>query len=131
MGLFNLFWDLRQDDRIRAAKTQADQTSYDLQSKQTQLEELRAAVDRLALVNQALWEIVRERVEMTDTDLQAKVDEIDRRDGAADGRLGMAAPACPRCRRPNAAGRTRCLYCGAPLTPAPARVTREPGEPTR
>jgi hypothetical protein len=38
----------------------------------------------------------------------------------------VAAPGCPRCRRPVAAGRATCLYCGEPL---PSELRRE-AEPT-
>lgn len=119
MGLFNLFWDLRQDDRIRAAETQAGHTQFGMQDIQRQLVELRAAIDRVALTNQAMWELVRERTELTDADLQAKVDDVDRRDGTADDRMAQPAVTCPRCRRPNAVARARCLYCGSQIAARP------------
>jgi hypothetical protein len=40
-------------------------------------------------------------------------------------------PACPRCQRPVAVARDRCLYCGAPLDPSlvPAAPSAEPEPP--
>ena len=115
MGLFSLFWDMRQDQEIRDAKAAVDRSARRAHSTQQELDELRAAVDQLSLMNQALWELVRERTELTDADLKAKVDEVDRRDGRLDGRAGPGAVACPKCGKPNVATRGRCLYCGSAL----------------
>ena len=121
MGLFSLFWDMRQDQAIRETQDAALRSSRRVQSTQQELDELRAAVDRLSLMNQALWELLRDRAELTDVDLRTKADEIDRRDGRADGRLGEAVAACPKCAKANAASRERCLYCGGPLHGTGAR----------
>lgn len=121
MGLFSLFWDIRQDQEIRDAKDAADRSARRTHSAQEDVGELRAGVDRLALVNQALWELLRDRTELTDADLKAKVEEVDRRDGRLDGRAGPGVATCPQCAKPNAETRGRCLYCGTTLPGAGAR----------
>jgi DNA repair exonuclease SbcCD ATPase subunit len=112
MGLFSLFWDMRQDREIDNARTEADRHAARSRTTAAELDELRTAVDRLALTNQALWELLRERTELTDDELTAKIREVDERDGHADGRMSRETEKCPSCGRPNSAGRGRCLYCG-------------------
>jgi hypothetical protein len=111
MGLFNFLWDVRQDHSINAAHADSRRLSTGLDGTNAQLAELRAAVDRLALVNQSLWELVRERTNLTDADLEQRVQEVDLRDGRLDGRMGAAVRACGKCGRPNRGDRERCLYC--------------------
>jgi len=115
MGLFSFFWDLSQEQRLREARSTADGHAVDNRATRSELGEVRDAVDRLALVNQALWEIVQERLVLGEDDLEAKVREIDGRDGRVDGRMTAGVTHCPTCQRPNAGGRSVCLYCGAAL----------------
>ena len=73
-------------------------------------EDLAERVDQLALATQALWELAAERLHISDAELTAKIEEVDLRDGKADGRIraGLACTACNRRHR-------HCLYCGADL----------------
>ena len=70
---------------------------------------------RQALVCQALWELVSERLGLTDEDLAKRVEEIDLRDGQADGKIGTRQLTCPQCGRPANSSRRTCVYCGAAL----------------
>jgi len=74
--------------------------------------ELRHQVERLSLLNQALWELIRERARLTDADLERKAAEIDMRDGTEDGKMGGGAVTCPTCRRVSNSKHYKCLYCG-------------------
>ena len=59
--------------------------------------------DGLALVCEALWEVVRDHGGITETDIHDKIKEIELRDGRRDGRM---------------TGHTRmsvCMYCGTPF----------------
>jgi hypothetical protein len=63
-------------------------------------------------------EIMRDRHGVSEAEFEAKVREIDLRDGRLDGKLRVATPAprsCPACGRPNGGTRVACLYCSAPL----------------
>jgi hypothetical protein len=82
------------------------------------VEELRRVerrTDRLALICQALWELVRERTDLTENDLIARMQQIDLRDGVADGRMTPVAVECPSCGRRSNSRRDECVYCGARL----------------
>ena len=119
MSFFELFWDLRQEQRIGDAEDAAQRTTRSVQSTRSEIELLRGQLERAALVQQALWELVRDRAGITEEELEAKVQEIDVRDGKQDGRIGGVVSPCPNCKRPNAAWRANCLYCSTALRPSP------------
>lgn len=78
-----------------------------------QVMHLRREVDRLLMITEALWEIVRDREGLTDEQLIAKIDEIDMRDGAIDGQRAKEAPTdCSSCGRTLARRQPVCIYCG-------------------
>ncbi len=78
-----------------------------------QVMHLRREVDRLLMITEALWEIVRDREGLTDDQLIAKIDEIDMRDGAIDGQRAKEAPTdCGECGRTLARRQPVCIYCG-------------------
>lgn len=74
--------------------------------------ELRHQVERLSLLNQALWELIRDKAGITDADLERMANEIDLRDGTADGKMGGGAVTCPTCHRVSNAKHYKCMYCG-------------------
>ena len=78
----------------------------------SEVRELQRQVERLAMLNQALWEILRERLGLTDADLEAMAYEVDMRDGVADERITAQAVRCPNCGRVNNSRHAKCLYCG-------------------
>jgi len=52
---------------------------------------------------------------MSDIDFQAlerKIEEVDMRDGQADGRMKHHPLRCPTCQRVSNSKHWRCLYCG-------------------
>ncbi len=80
-----------------------------------EIRKLESRADHLALVSQALWELLRDRDKLTDSDLVTKVREIDLRDGVADGRMTPVPVECPACHRQSTSRREECLYCGTQL----------------
>jgi hypothetical protein len=90
-----------------------------LRNKTTNLDaqviEIARRTDRLALVCQALWEILYAKVGITPDELVAKMDEIDLRDGQRDGKITPQVVACAHCGRNIASNKPICMYCGTPL----------------
>lgn len=82
---------------------------------QRELEDLKRRVERQSLLNQALWEIVRERLGMTDSDLEQRATEIDLRDGVQDGAITAVPVTCSACGRTSSSRKTHCMYCSHPL----------------
>lgn len=74
--------------------------------------ELEHQVARLMLLNQALWELLRARLQTTDAELEQHVHDIDLRDGVEDGEITHNAVKCPQCGRVSNSKHWKCLYCG-------------------
>ena len=74
----------------------------------------RKNTERLYLVVQAMWELLKDKAGLTDADLDAKVQEIDMRDGRLDGQDStQTAPlACRHCGRTILSGQAQCSWCG-------------------
>jgi hypothetical protein len=70
-------------------------------------------IERLVLVNAALWTLIQRHLPLREADLSAMVAELDAQDGKMDGRLGGPPRPCPACGKPVAARSQRCCVCGA------------------
>ena len=70
----------------------------------------------------ALWELLRDDGVFDEERLLEKIQEVDLRDGRADGRLGPTPVSCPHCGRKSKSGRAQCMYCGTPLPGGPEHV---------
>jgi hypothetical protein len=114
MSLLQVFWNLRQQQQIGAATTNASLAADTARANDVSVADLTRRFDRLALVTQALAELLTERAHVSEADVLAKIDEIDMRDGVRDGRA-TGARTCPKCHRPCPGQHQTCLYCGAPL----------------
>jgi hypothetical protein len=112
-------WDVYQQGQIQSATATADSAhSVALNAEERAKREsarLEAKIDALALVSQALWELVRERTNLTDEDIRAKIIDIDKRDGRVDGRLLGGPTKCPGCGRDAHTRQAACMYCGTSL----------------
>lgn len=81
-------------------------------SQKGELQELRDQVARLTLLSQAMWEIIRDRLQLSDADLEKIAQQVDLRDGVQDGRMSEHPLQCPRCKRVSNSRHKKCLYCG-------------------
>jgi hypothetical protein len=87
-----------------------------------QNEFIQCDVEKLFMITEALWTILKEKHGCTDAELVQRVQEIDLRDGKLDGRVTKVNPDCPKCSRKLMGKRPVCLYCGAEV----ARVDLQP-----
>lgn len=88
----------------------------------TQNEFIQCDVEKLFMLTEALWTILKEKHGCTDAELVQRVQEIDLRDGKLDGKVVKVKPDCPKCSRKLMGKRPVCLYCGAEV----ARVDLQP-----
>jgi hypothetical protein len=112
-----MIWDFLQqtqisdlEGRTSRAEAAASRAASDATRR---VDELEDRLDRMALVNTALFELLCAKLGVTSDEIQRKVQQVDLRDGQADGKLGTvpAAP-CRKCNRPISRKHARCLYCG-------------------
>ena len=78
------------------------------------LERLDRRQHRMALLVQALVQLLQAQGLLNQAQLLALIEAIDRRDGIADGRQARPPSLrCGQCGRDNLGNRQRCLYCGS------------------
>jgi hypothetical protein len=123
--MIELFWEWHQQNQIHEADTQARSANRDARDAKHRARDLEGEIERMLLVNRALWELVRERLDLKDHHLLDKVNEIDLRDGTLDGRLRQSVPVCGKCGRSFSPRHLKCIYCGVP------RQDRDPLDSTR
>lgn len=112
MGMLGFLWDVYQQGQIGEAQRGASRAVSDARSAATDIRSLESRVDQLSLVNMALWSLVRERFQLSDADLERRVQEIDLSDGRLDGRVNAPTRTCSSCGRKMATRHSRCIYCG-------------------
>ena len=114
-----MIWDLFQQWQIDDIKSSASDVSRRADRVKHDVDRTQATIDALALSCAAMWELLSERVGVTEQELMAKIEEIDLRDGTLDGKLAPVKQPCSACGRPNNAKRRNCLYCGTILSREP------------
>lgn len=108
-GLGGAGWSSGAQGLTDTRSTSAAQANVGVQQE---LRDLGHQVQRLSLLNQALWELLSEKYGLQEDELAAKIKEVDLRDGVADGRMTETAMQCPKCGRVSNSKHYKCLYCG-------------------
>ena len=108
-------WDVFQHYQIKEARQATrdlhDQQRTERDAQASELRRMEAKIDGLALVTQALVELLQAQG-VSEQAIADKVREIDLRDGQLDGRLGRKAQACSHCGRTVHPRQRACMYCG-------------------
>ncbi|HVE16251.1 MAG TPA: hypothetical protein VNB29_05915 [Chthoniobacterales bacterium] len=115
--MIDFFTDLHRQRRIREANDGAPAVEASARDLQNDLRRLESRLDRLALASQAMWELLRERTDLTEDDILARIMEVDLRDGQADDKMSGRAVTCTSCGRKINSAHRSCIYCGEPCTP--------------
>ncbi len=90
-------------------------TNYSNRNSETKADvrELEFQVNKLELVTEALWRLLKQHTELTETDLIEMVSEIDLEDGRFDGKKAKKSYTdCPKCKRRISKDHPKCFYCG-------------------
>ena len=118
----DFLWELFQQRRITTANDKADDAKHAARSAESlasrfdsQIRQLEQQNDRLTLAVMALAEILRDQFQVSQDTIEAKMRDIDIRDGKLDGKMTRFGKLCRGCGRVNGAKRTACLYCGESL----------------
>ena len=108
-------------NQLRQSEFKADQAQTEATRSQAEIDVLRLYVERISMITEALWIILKEKHGYKDEELMQRITEIDLRDGRRDGQGTSAeTPTCPQCKRMHVAKhRPLCLYCGATVLVEP------------
>ena len=88
---------MHQNRRIADARRAADDVARSSKDHGDRIDILVADVDRLMLINRALSEILQKFHPVDDTQLLAKIREIELRDGKLDRKLTSSPQRCASC----------------------------------
>lgn len=108
-------WEFYQQQRLLTAELDAAVAKRQAGAVEIDLNGLQARVDRIELATHAMWTLIRDKLGMQDSDLAARVREIDVSDGRLDGKQTRPPVECPECHRTTGARRPACIYCGKEL----------------
>ena len=104
MGVFHTA--IAQSTAVAAGEA-ATSAHLNAEEASMQISLLRQDLHRYALVNEALWELVAERLSVTKEDLKAAITKVE----MEHARLAQEGELCPHCNRPNRIYRSSCMYC--------------------
>jgi hypothetical protein len=81
------------------------------------LRDLERRYERMSLVTNALWQLLKAHTGLTDADLKQYIEKVDLADGVRDGRVTRSKGAmdCPHCSRRVLKSATVCAWCGEKL----------------
>lgn len=82
------------------------------------LRDLEQRYERMSLVTNALWQLLKAHTGLTDSDLKKYIEKVDLADGVRDGKISRSKGAmdCPHCSRRVLKSATVCAWCGGKLT---------------
>jgi len=105
-----------------AAAQAGNRAAREATKTRTELESVQFDVEKVLMITEALWTILKEQLGYEDEELMKRIQEIDMRDGKLDGKV-KATPnsSCPECQRVLIGKLPKCLYCGT-------EVKRDPFE---
>ena len=99
-------------DHAERTANRAERIASDVR---TNNESIQFDIEKLFMITEALWIILKEQHGYDDEHLVHMIRDIDLRDGKLDGKVAKSAErlSCPKCGRSIIRRKARCLYCGA------------------
>ena len=73
-------------------------------------------MEKAMMICEALWIIMREKLNLDDKLLEKAVKAVDLQDGKLDGKVVHDIKTCASCRRKVGRNRVTCIYCGAEIS---------------
>lgn len=105
------FYDSFQDFKFGRLDADTSNNKYRSEGNESHLKVLEKKIDTLHLLTLASLELLMENG-VTKAQIEAKIEEIDLRDGLADGKVS-AATNCHDCGHRVSKKRTHCFFCGS------------------
>ena len=110
-----MIWETYNHAKAINAESAAARAEMKEERQSQKMQDVSDQVERLSLACQAMWELIRDRTQLTEQDLENKITEIDGRDGRVDGKISTQSLNCHNCGKPTHSKRSFCVMCGAPL----------------
>lgn len=108
----DIIWEMYQQSRISSAESSALRGEEKASDAVRTVQYFQDRLDKLTLINMAVWSLIREKTNLTEEDLLERIKEIDLTDGVLDGKVRQTAVKCPKCGRVMSNKHRSCLYCG-------------------
>ncbi|MAP23455.1 MAG: hypothetical protein CL589_21240 [Alteromonadaceae bacterium] len=105
------FYDSFQDFKFGRNDADTSQAKYRSEGNESHLKVLEDKIDSLYLLNLAALELLNE-LGISKEKIESKIEEIDLRDGKADGKVSSPTN-CPDCGHRISKKRTHCFFCGS------------------
>lgn len=118
MNIFSLYGGFYRGSNVAASLDAADAKSSARHAK-TNVQELEMRLDSAMLACEAMWSLLRDKLDMTDDDLATRINDIDLSDGRLDGKVRKPPVKCPKCQKAVSRRMPRCMYCGQPVEKDP------------
>ncbi len=112
-GMMGMGAAVHQYQQASDARASAGRAQQRTRAAERHVQGMAERLDKLTLVCMAMWELLRERTDLTEEDLLECVKDIDLRDGVPDGKITTKIAKCPKCNRVMSPRHKKCLYCGA------------------
>ena len=108
----DIIWEFYQHGKVIRASADASQALSKTIESRADIGALERKIDRLALLNQAMWSLVKEQTSLTEADLIEQIKRLDMLDGRLDGKVAETKK-CNSCGTVLAASAHSCYGCGA------------------
>ena len=117
LPLSDLFCNVLRQVQAEEMRGQIEDVKYDAQQKASEVVQQAylphsKRFEKLGLVCQAMWVLIKEKTGLTDEDLLEMVTELDLKDGKLDGKYTKPPVDCPNCGAKICRKFNRCLFCG-------------------
>ena len=110
--MLDILYEIHQSSKIGVANSQSAAGMRQAERAGQRAADLEERLDKMALLNLALWTLLKEKLNLSEAELAARVQELDLMDGKLDGRIQGTPVDCPDCERPVHQRHCRCLYYG-------------------
>lgn len=92
-------------------KSTIGNSAFDSANK-TEIDKLKKKVDKLSMITEGLWLIIRDELKLSDDKLKEKIKKELIDDNLEGSIYSKAAKACKHCSNPLQEGKSLCIYCG-------------------
>ena len=111
---------MRDSMRAAIAEASASVAKIDARAAHREAQNVGAELDRLEMILEALWLLLKEKTGVTDEELVERIRQVDMADGKLDGKSKPNATFdCLECGRTVSRRNLRCLYCGVEYEASP------------